>query len=166
MRCTVNRTLSEALSENVVQLTGRMSAMVQQDADDLGLGIEIVAFTIGGMHPPVAVAPAYQAVVSAALGKTTAMVDAQAVRNQIVPQAQADSLTGINAAYAEAAELQARAIGEAWSFETLESQYRASPGDYFFRRRLESLENRLRDRRYTIVDSRIQRDGGEIWLMQ
>lgn len=166
MRCTVSKTLSEALSENVVQLTGRMSAMVQQDADGLGLGVEIVAFTIGGMHPPVAVAPAYQAVVSAELGKTTAMVNAQALRNQIVPQAQADSLTNLNAAHAAAAESRARAVGEAWSFEILESQYKISPEEYFFRRRLESLERRLGDRGYTIVDSRIQRDGGEIWLMQ
>ena len=54
-----------------------MREMVQQDADALGLGVEVVGFTVGGMHPPVPVASAYQAVVSAALGKVTAVVNAQ-----------------------------------------------------------------------------------------
>jgi regulator of protease activity HflC (stomatin/prohibitin superfamily) len=39
MRSTVNRTLADTLSQNVVTLTTRMRAMVQQDADALGLGI-------------------------------------------------------------------------------------------------------------------------------
>ena len=58
MRSTVNRTLADALSENVVTLTAQMREVVQQDADDLGLGVEILGFTIGGMHPPVMVADA------------------------------------------------------------------------------------------------------------
>ncbi|HTU02617.1 MAG TPA: SPFH domain-containing protein, partial [Candidatus Sulfotelmatobacter sp.] len=81
MRSTVNRTLTEALSENVVTLTGQMRAMVQQDADALGLGVDVVAFTVGGMHPPVMVAAAYEAVVSAEIGKVTAAVNAEAFRN-------------------------------------------------------------------------------------
>jgi regulator of protease activity HflC (stomatin/prohibitin superfamily) len=85
MRNTVNRTLSEALSENVATLTARMRALVQSDADALGLGVEVMAFTVGGMHPPVMVAADYQGVVSAELGKVAAVVDAQAFRNQTVP---------------------------------------------------------------------------------
>jgi regulator of protease activity HflC (stomatin/prohibitin superfamily) len=54
MRNTVNRTLADALSENVVTTTARMREMVQQDADALDLGIEVQGFTVGGMHPPVA----------------------------------------------------------------------------------------------------------------
>ena len=82
MRTTVNHTLTEALSENVVALTARMREMVQEDADAMGIGVQVLDFTIGGMHPPVAVAADYQAVVSAELGKVTAVVDAQATRNR------------------------------------------------------------------------------------
>ena len=78
-----------------------MRAMVQQDADALGLGVEVVAFTVGGMHPPVPVAAAYEAVVSAELGKVTAVVNAQVFRNQTVPAAEASVLKGVNAARAE-----------------------------------------------------------------
>jgi len=38
-----------------------MRAAVQRDADTLGIGVDVLAFTVGGMHPPVLVAAAYQA---------------------------------------------------------------------------------------------------------
>jgi regulator of protease activity HflC (stomatin/prohibitin superfamily) len=165
MRSTVNRTLDEALSQNLMTLAAQMRALVQQDADALGLGVEVVAFTVGGMHPPVPVASDYQAVVSAELGKVTASVNAQVFRNQTVPAAEAAVVAGENAAHAEGAEALARAAGEAWSFRTLESQYLAAPEEYRFRRRLETLENGLAGRHFTVVDTRIQRDGGQLWLV-
>ena len=165
MRSTVNRTLSEALSENVAALTGRMRTMVQQDADALGLGVEVLGFTVGGMHPPVLVAGDYQAVVSAELGKVTAVVNAQAFRNRALPTAEAAAVTSQNAARAEGARALALAAGEAWSFRTLESEYRAAPKEFFFRRRLETLERDLSKRGFTVVDSRFQRDGGELWIV-
>jgi regulator of protease activity HflC (stomatin/prohibitin superfamily) len=165
MRNTVNHTLAEALSENVVTTTRRMQAMVQQDADALGLGVEVEGFTVGGMHPPVRVAADYQAVVSAELGKVTAVVNAQAIRNRTVPYAESSVLVSENGARAEGADTLARAAGEAWSFLTLESQYRSAPEEYFFRRRLETLEKGLSGRRFTVVDRRFQRDGGELWVI-
>jgi regulator of protease activity HflC (stomatin/prohibitin superfamily) len=165
MRSTVNRTLAEALSENLITLTARMRTMVQQDAEALGLGVDVVAFTVGGMHPPVMVASDYQAVVSAELGKVTATVNAQVFRNQTVPAAEAAVVMGENAARAEGAAALARAAGGASSFRTLESQYLAAPEEYRFRRRLETLENGLAGRHFTVVDTRIQRDGGELWLL-
>jgi regulator of protease activity HflC (stomatin/prohibitin superfamily) len=166
MTNTVNRTLSDALSENVAALTSRMRAVVQSDADALGLGVQVMAFTVGGMHPPVMVAADYQGVVSAELGKVTAVVNAQVFRNETVPVAEAGVVTSINAARAEGAEALARAAGQAWGFRTLESQFRISPQDYYFRRRLETLEKGLGRRSFTVVDSRLQRDGGELWLTQ
>jgi regulator of protease activity HflC (stomatin/prohibitin superfamily) len=166
MRSTVNHTLSEALSENVVTLTGNMRDMVQRDADALGLGVKVESFTVGGMHPPVPVAPDYEAVVSAELGKVTAVAIAQAIRNQTVPAAGSTVYRNENTARAEGVEALAQAAGEAWSFRALESQYRASPQEYFFRRRLETLEKSLAVRAYGVVDARILRDGGELWLTQ
>jgi regulator of protease activity HflC (stomatin/prohibitin superfamily) len=166
MRSTVNRTLADALSQNVATLTGEMRAMVQRDANDLGLGVEIMGFTVGGMHPPVPVAPAYEAVVSAEINKVTMVVAAQAYRNQRVPVAEAGALTYENISRAQGMNNLAKAAGEAWSFRALESQYHASPSEYFFRRRLEALEKGLTGKRFTVVDSRFQRDGGELWLTQ
>jgi regulator of protease activity HflC (stomatin/prohibitin superfamily) len=163
-RNTVNRTLSDALSENVTTLTSHMRDMIQQDADALGLGVEVLGFTVGGMHPPVPVATDYQAVVSAELQKTTAVVDAQTLRNTMLSEAQSSVLLGRNGARAGAAQALATAAGEAWSFRTLESQYRAAPDEYTFRRRLETLEDALKSRTVVVIDGRIQRDGGELWI--
>jgi regulator of protease activity HflC (stomatin/prohibitin superfamily) len=164
MRTTVNRTLADALSENVVATTARMRQMVQQDADALGLGVEVLAFTVGGMHPPVSVSADYQAVVSAELGKITAVVNAEADRNRTVPFTLSAAEVGRNSAIADGARALAQAAGEAWSFLALQSEYRAAPDEYFFRRRLETLERGLPSRRVTILDYRFQRDGGELWV--
>jgi regulator of protease activity HflC (stomatin/prohibitin superfamily) len=166
MRNTVNRTLSEALSENVAKLTGRMRDMVQHEADAMGLGVQVMTFTVGGMHPPVMVASDYQAVVSAALEKVTAVVNANSFRNETVPAAEAAVVERANSARADGVEALAKAAGQAWSFRTLEAQYRAAPQEYFFRRRLETLEKSLSGHSFTVVDTRIQRDGAELWLTQ
>jgi membrane protease subunit HflK len=166
MKSTVNRTLAETLSENVAALCAQMRAMVQADADALGLGVEVTAFTVGGMHPPVRVATDYQAVVSAELDKTTAAIDAQAARNEIVPKAEAEARSEANAARAEGVEALGRATGEASGFRALESAYLSAPEAHRFRRRLEALEARLAGRPFVVIDERIQRDGGELWLMK
>ena len=70
-----------------------------------------------------------------------------------------------NAARAEGAQELGSAAGEAWAFRTLDAQYRASPQEYLFRRRLETLEKGLFGRSFTILDSRFQRDGGELWVI-
>ena len=70
------------------------------------------------------------------------------VRNQTVPEAEASVLTNENTARAEGAQALAPGAGEAWSFRTLESQYRAAPEEYFFRRRLETLEKGLAGRQF------------------
>jgi regulator of protease activity HflC (stomatin/prohibitin superfamily) len=166
MKNTVNRTLSEALSENVALLTAQMRDDVQRDADALHLGVKVLAFTVGGMHPPVPVAADYESVVSAELGKVTAVVNAQAYQNQIVPQATAGVLSAENTARAGAAQALALAAGQAWSFRTLESQYHVAPAEFEFRRRLETLEKGLAGLRFIVVDQRFLRDGGELWLTQ
>ena len=166
MRNTVNRTLSDVLSENLAAVTANMRAMVQADADALGLGVEVMAFTVGGMHPPVPVAADYEAVVSAELGKVTAVVNAQVYRNETLPSADTAVLSSLNTARAQAAGSLAEAAGQSWSFRTLEAQFRTAPEEYYFRRRLEAFEKVLSGRAFTVLDSRIERDGGELWLMQ
>lgn len=164
MKQTVNRTLAETLSENVAKVAVQLRAQVQNDADALGLGVEIVAFNVGAMHPPVEVATDYQAVVSAELGRTTASIDARAYANGIIPRAQAEVVERENKARAAAAVALGTAAGKAWAFRALEAEFHAAPADYLFRRRLETLEQALQGRRAVILDSRIQKDGGELWL--
>lgn len=164
MRNTVNKTLADALSENIVALTNHMRAMVQAEADSLGLGVEIAAFTVGGMHPPVPVASAYEGVVAAQIRRTTSVIEAQVYHNSVLPAAEDTVIVRTAAAQAEGANALAQAAGDAWAFRVLEAQYRADPSEFFFRRRLETLEQALGNRHFVVVDSRFLRDGGELWL--
>ena len=164
MRKTVDRTLADVLSQNIATMADTLSTMVQAEADSLGLGIKVVGFTFGGMHPPVPVAASYEAVISSQIRKVTAVVNAQVFRNQTLPNAQASVLVGENTARADSAQSVAVAAGESWSFRTLESQYRTAPDEYMFRRRLEALEQGLTGHPFTIVDFRFLRDGGELWV--
>ena len=163
MRSTVDLTLTDALSQNISALTSKMRAMVQKDADDMGLGVHILTYTVSGMHPPVPVAPAYEGVVSAQIEAGTAVLNAQVFSIQKVSAAQSAVITGENTAHAEGAQALALAAGQAWSFRALESQYRASPSEYLFRRRLETLESVLPGHPYTVLDNRFLRDGGQVW---
>ena len=86
MRTTVNRTLAEALSENLVTTTARMRAMVQQDADALGLGVEVLGLH-GRRHAPAGGGRASTTRRSCrrSSARSTAVVNAQAFRNRTVP---------------------------------------------------------------------------------
>ena len=93
-------------------------------------------------------------------------MNAQAYRNRTVPEAESLVLRNVNRAGADGAESLAKAAGQAWAFRALQSQFRAAPEEFFFRRRLETLESGLAGKKYIVVDSRFQRDGGELWLRQ
>jgi membrane protease subunit HflK len=164
MDATVDRTLADVLSENVAVLTTALRADVQRDADALGLGVDVLGFTVGGMHPPVPVARDYQAVVSAQVDRQTEIIDAQAYANALIPAAEGDVVATNNTARAEGAKRLAKAAGEAWAFRTLESVYHADPAEFRFRRRLEALESALPGRALTILDDRIEKDGGQLWI--
>jgi regulator of protease activity HflC (stomatin/prohibitin superfamily) len=163
---TVDRTLSDVLSENVGVVTGQLAADVQAQADALGLGVQVLGFTVGGMHPPVPVARSYQAVVSAQIQRQTAVVDAEAYANKVLPAASSAVTVATNRARADAARARQSAAGESAGFRTLEAAYKADPGEFRFRRRLEVLEQTLPAERVTVLDTRLERDGAELWLTE
>jgi regulator of protease activity HflC (stomatin/prohibitin superfamily) len=110
------------------------------------------------------VATAYEAVISAQIKGTTAVVSAQAFRNEALPSAESAVIVANTAARAQGAQDLSRAAGESWAFRTLLSQYRAAPAEYRFRRRLETLEQNLAGKKFTVLDARFTRDGGEVWI--
>lgn len=166
MRITVDRTLEQALSENVAVQASRVRNMIEEEAKSLGLGVEVVTFNIAAMHPPSGVARDYQAVVSAELARTTSIIKAKANQNEILPEAESEALEKTNQAQAAAVEAEARAGGEAFEFATLRAEYRANPQALRFRKRSEGLEKALQDKSFTVLDHRIQRDGGDLWLVK
>jgi|GEM_PF-1635393 len=166
MEATVDRTLDEVLSKDIGSFAAEMHTAVQNQADQKGLGVEVVSLNLRGLHPPVVLAEEYQSVVAAQLDRKTYMIDAEAYRQSALPMAKAAALSAIRTSTAERTLRLALAKGEAIAFESLEAQYAANPDLYRFRSRLETLEEVLGGKSYHVIDARIEQDGGALWFLQ
>lgn len=165
LQTIVSRTLDEVLSENLAALADAMERRIQEECDARGLGIEIVDLLLVGLHPPIAVAPDYQSVIGAEIEKRALETAALAYREETVPAAHAEAATAIADAESYRASRLATARGEAEAFRALERSYAAAPQLYLFRRKLETLEKQLGTRHVHVLDDRIERDGGSIWIL-
>lgn len=166
MAATVDRTLDEVLSKDIGSFSARLRDALQQQANEKGLGVELVALNLRGLHPPVALATEYQSVIAAQLDRTTYIIDAEAYQQSTLPKAQAAAEGALRTAAAERVQRLSVARGEAIAFETLEAQHDANPELYRFRRRIETLETVLQDKSYHVIDARIEQDGGALWFLQ
>ena len=166
MEATVDRTLDEVLSKDIGRFSAQLKESLQSQADQKGLGVELVALNLRGLHPPVALATEYQSVVAAQLDRTTYIIDAEAYQESMLPKARAEAESLLRTAAADRVERLSVARGEAIAFETLEAQYNANPELFRFRRRVEILESSLSGKPHHIIDARIERDGGALWFLQ
>ncbi len=166
MEATVDQTLDQVLSGTIGEFSAHITQRIQAQADEHGIGIEVVAFNLRGLHPPVAVANDYQSVVAAQIDKVTYIMEAQAYRLGALPKAEAEAVRITRRVLADQAGRLSKAKGEAIAFETLEAQYKANPSLYRFRRRLETTEKVLQDNPHYVIDARIERDGGALWVLE
>jgi HflK protein len=166
MDATVDKTLDEVLSLDIGGFSARIHQAIQDQVDRQELGIEVVSFELRGLHPPVAVANDYQAVVAAQIDRTTFSMEAEAYRQGALPKAEAAAVRATRQAQADQAQRLSKARGEAIAFHTVEAEYKANPDLYRFRRRLETLEQVLKDNPHYIIDARIERDGGALWILE
>jgi len=165
LRFTHGRSLDGVLSENLAVLARAMEEEIRDAARRLDVGIQVVDFAIVGLHPPVDVAADYQRVVSAAIARDTSILTARAYRERELPRARGEGVRLRRGARAEMVERVAGAQGAASAFDSERDASGASPELYRFRRRLEVLESALRGRPFHVVDDRIERDGGVLWLL-
>ncbi len=166
MWLTTDKSLDEVLSENMQSFTKQVVTEVQRVAQRNHLGLEILAFNLLGLHPPLQVAGDYQAVASAQVDRETRIIQAQAYRMETLPAAEAEAVSITNEALSEKATRYAEASGEAMAFKSIEAQFRTSPSLFKFRRRLETLDSSLKENRLYLVDDRIERDGGNLWILE
>ncbi len=165
MESTANKPLDVVLSRDIADFSEQMHERIQILADEKNLGVEVVAFNLWGLHPPVAVAEEYQAVVAAQLDRRTFKLDAEADRESELPKARAAALQKTLQTEAERVTRLATANGEATAFRALYAEYKLRPDVYRYRKRLETLEAVLEKDPHYIVDSRIERDGGAVWIL-
>ena len=164
MHETASRTLDEALSENLMTLSTEVTQKIQQEIQDLNIGIEVLLFTFTALHPPVAVAESYQQVVSAQIDQVTKVLRAEGYQMQWVPKIQAEHYTALSKAEQNAMLQIAQAKGEAYAFEALRNTVRGNEKLYRFRLKQENLQENLQGKSLMIIDHRLEEQGADLWI--
>ena len=164
MRETVSRDLNGALSENLDRLAKQVLSRIISQSAAQNLGLKPISFTFSALHPPVGVASDYQKVVSAQIGKETRLIRAQTETLRRLPASRAKAQAKLATARAQSMQRQAEAVGEAQAFLALRSVARSNQELFVFRKRMEAIEAQLSNQDLIIVDRRIEKDGGEVWV--
>ncbi len=116
---------------------------VQADADALSLGVEILFLGLHGVHPPIPVAPAFEAVIGSLEERETAVLTARAYRNRVLPLAAAEGDEQLWLARADRARRVEAASGEADQFDVRRQLAEAFPRIYTGRLYFDVLERAL-----------------------
>lgn len=150
--------LFDLLGANRLVAAQHLKDSIQDSARSHNLGIEIISVALAGVHPPVAVAPAFQSVVGAMEQREASILQARAYTNQVLPVARADAqLTRVEAdAYRYRREQVAKA--ESQQFTSRLIAYKKAPEVYRMRSYLETLETTLAPVRKYIIDAPASRE--------
>ncbi|MBN2489565.1 MAG: hypothetical protein JXQ29_01790 [Planctomycetes bacterium] len=171
MHKTVVTALDRLLSVDRDRFAAAFTADLQQAADAEALGLEILHTGFVSLHPPVRIAPEYQAVVGAQIERDTLVIRAEADGAAARPRAAAEAEAGVRAAEGAAAADVAEAEGQAARFLAACEASRAAPELFAFRRWLEALEEGLGRAAidvyvldHTLEEERPGAGAGEFWL--
>jgi regulator of protease activity HflC (stomatin/prohibitin superfamily) len=164
MHVTVVTDLDQLLSVDRGEFSRAFAQRLQREADAHRLGIEILHVAFSSLHPPVAVASAYEAVVSAEVERTTLVSRARVDRERLLPATRAAATAEVLQAQAAAGLRIAEAHAGASRFTATLAPYHAAPDLFRFRRRLETLEQATPDLNLFVVDHRIGTSADDLWI--
>ena len=116
--------VDSALTAGKVMLQRQILENVQEQLAELNTGISIISTEIKNTRPPSSVAQAFKDVINAREERRTIVHDAQAYRNQIIPQGKAEASRTLNEAEAYRTKKVAHAQGEARRFVMLADEYK------------------------------------------
>lgn len=134
---------------------------IQNAADEIDLGVDIVAVAFLDAHPPIddnQLPQAFQEVVAAYEEKEAEIYDAKAYRARTIPQAEADALRLKYQAEAYKNEKTKVSKAEIKRFKDRMVGYRAMPEMYILNSKLDFLENDCKNVRKYIVPDTAQND--------
>lgn len=145
--------IDAVLTTGKLDIQNRIIEQVQEMTDNYSMGIDIVAVQLKDVQPPSQVSDAFKDVATAREDMQAYINEAEGYRNQVIPEARADSVSVLNEALGYSAVRINRANGEAERFTMVAAEYAKSPQVTSARLHLEMLESVLHDIQITIVDS-------------
>lgn len=140
-----------------IMTTGRLKAAdairerIQAQVDQNKLGVEILFVGLQSIHPPVAVAPAYEEVIGALQEKETNILGAQAYWIEKIPLAYADATNLVTRAKSDGLTKVTTAAADAGQFRNQMLAYSASPQVFRQRSYLETLVQAVRPARKYVL---------------
>ncbi|MBN2587814.1 MAG: FtsH protease activity modulator HflK [Candidatus Fermentibacteraceae bacterium] len=144
--------IDAVLTTGKLEIQTRIMDMVQEIADEYGLGVDIIAVQLMDVQPPAPVFAAFKDVATAREDMQAYINEAESYRNQQIPRARADSVEMVNAALGYSAVRVNNALGEAFRFTAVAEEYRKSPGVTATRLHLETLSSLLDSVTVMVVD--------------
>jgi membrane protease subunit HflK len=141
----------QIMTEERAEIARNLKESLQREIDRLGLGLEIVFVGLKDVHPPVDVAPAYQAVVSAQEEKEQMVDLARASRARILPDAHAQANRIKIEQEAKYQERVATAQGAAARFSAIVQADRENSAVFRFRLKLNAIEQVLGNASKTVL---------------
>jgi HflK protein len=141
----------QIMTEDRTEIARKLKESLQQEVDQLGLGLQIVFVGLKDVHPPVDVAPAYQEVVSAQELKERTIDLARASRVKVLAEAQAQSNRIRVEEEATYRERVAAAQGAAARFSAIIGADRENSAVFRFRLKLDAIEQVLGKPNKTIL---------------
>jgi regulator of protease activity HflC (stomatin/prohibitin superfamily) len=130
VRYLVSVDLKEVMGPGRQEAGEELRRRIQQAADALNLGVDILYVGIEGIHPPVKVAPEYEAVVGALQQKEATIFEAKSYSAMIIPQARAQATNRVQQAEAYQVRKTALAAAQASQFTNFDKAFRAAPAVY------------------------------------
>lgn len=132
--------IDDAIGAGQESLRTQVREIAQRRLDALKLGVELVAFEVNSLAPPLATTAAFADVTSAQVEARTTLEQARTYRAQTMPRAESEAFRLRQQATADARELTTKAQGESASFLALLAAYRATPELVESRLRAETLD--------------------------
>jgi HflK protein len=146
----------QIMTEERAQIAEKLKQSLQREIDRFGLGLEIVFVGLKDVHPPVDVAPAYQAVVSAQEKKEQTIDIARASRARILPDVRAQANRIKIEQDANYQDRVAAAQGAAARFSAIIQADRENSAVFRFRLKLDVIEQVLGNANKIILAAPVQ----------
>jgi regulator of protease activity HflC (stomatin/prohibitin superfamily) len=148
---TVSRDLFDVLGAGQAGAAASVRRRIQDEADRLGLGVDIAFVGLQGVHPPIPVAAAFESVVGALEGREAAILSAHAHTNRVLPLARAEADRALRAAEAYRNRRGLIAAAEAHRFTKRLEAWKMSPAVFRARTYLATLRGALAGARKYII---------------
>lgn len=164
MEHTRSSTLREVLTANRAQFADRLKRTLRRYVESNRLGIEGVDVALMGLHPPVEAADAYLDVISARIDAERVQVEALGQKSVQLVEVRKESSTAVAAAQAEASRRTGTAVSESSEFVAIGQAYAVAPESFQLRLWFEALEKILEQKRFVLVDQKVNTGPGGILL--